>query len=161
MSKRTDHLDRRRLLHLVAGNYPALAHSLLRPLLDLLSVSRDACGGDIDKFLIILVIAVRTTEHALFATFTPEQLLSGEIPVFPSLGTNVRSVAESVGVPKETVRRKVIELAEAGWIARKGNELRFTARAYRDLAGVRASIERLAVRNFQTVAELVGASGDE
>lgn len=151
-------VDRQTLLDLVAENYPVIARSLLRPLLDLLSLSRDACGGDIDKFLIMLVVAVRTTEHGLFAGFSQAELLSGEIPVFPSLGTNVRSVAESIGVPKETVRRKVGQLAQAGWIARQGNELRFTALAYQQLAGVRVTIEQLAVRNFEVVAELLRLS---
>jgi hypothetical protein len=148
-------IDRQGLLRLVAGNYPVIAHSLLRPLLDLFSVSRQACGGDMDKFLIMLVVAIRTTEHKLFATYSQAQLLSGEIPVFPSLGTNVRSVADSIRAPKETIRRKVGELIEAGWIAREHNELRFTTLAYQQLAGARAAIEHLAVRNFETVADLI------
>jgi hypothetical protein len=153
---RTDDLNiEPEVLHrLVADNYPAIAHSLLRPLLHLLSISREACGGDVDKFLIMLVIAIRTTEHACFATYSQGQLLSGEIPVFPTLGTNVRSVADSTGTPKETVRRKVGELIEAGWISREGNELRFTAVAYQELAGVRVAIEELALSNFEVVAEL-------
>ena len=152
-------IDRQGLLRLVAGNYPVIAHSLLRPLLDLFSVSRQACGGDMDKFLIMLVVAIRTTEHKLFATYSQAQLLSGEIPVFPSLGTNVRSVADSIGAPKETIRRKVGELIDAGWIARQGNELRFTTLAYQQLAGVRVAIEHLAVRNFEIVADLVQQQG--
>jgi CRP-like cAMP-binding protein len=147
-------IGREALLHLVADNYPAIARSLLRPLLNLLSVSREACGGDVEKFLIMLVVAVRTTEHERFATYSQSQLLSGEIPIFPTLGTNVQSVAESTGTPKETVRRKVGELVKAGWISRQGNELRFTALAYQQLAGVRVAIEQLAVRNFEAVLDL-------
>jgi CRP-like cAMP-binding protein len=147
-------IGREALRHLVADNYPAIARSLLRPLLHLLSLSRAACAGDVEKFLIMLVIAIRTTEHEGFATYSQAQLLSGEIPIFPTLGTNVRSVAESIGTPKETVRRKVGELIEAGWISRDGNELRFTAVAYQQLAGVRVAIEDLAVSNFQVVANL-------
>ena len=156
MPVRTDGLNigREALRHLVADNYPAIARSLLRPLLHLLSISREACGGDVDKFLIMLVIAIRTTEHERFATYSQAQLLSGEIPIFPTLGTNVRSVAESTGTPKETVRRKVGELIEAGWISRKGNELRFTVLAYQELAGARVAIEDLAVSNFEVVAGL-------
>ena len=156
MPVRTDDLiiGREVVRRLVADNYPAISRSLLRPLLHLLSLSREACGGDVDKFLIMLVIAIRTTEHELFATYSQAQLLSGEIPIFPTLGTNVRSVAESTGTPKETVRRKVGELIEAGWISREGHELRFTAVAYQDLAGVRVAIEELAVSNFRVVAEL-------
>ena len=156
MPVRTDDLciGREVLRHLVADHYPTIARSLLRPLLHLLSTSREACGGDVDKFLIMLVIAIRTTEHERFATYSQAQLLSGEIPIFPTLGTNVRSVAESTGTPKETVRRKVGELIEAGWISRQGNELRFTVLAYQELAGVRVAIEELAVSNFQVVADL-------
>jgi hypothetical protein len=153
-------LSHHALLKLVAADYPVIARSLLRPLLELLSASRDACGGDIDKFLIMLVVAVRTTEHSLFATYSQERLLSGEIPVFPTLGTNIRSIADSVRIPKETARRKVGELVEAGWIARQGNELRFTALAYQQLAGVRVAIERLAVQNFEVVTALARSRRD-
>lgn len=149
---------REELRQLVADNYPAIARNLLRPLLHLLNVSRAACGGDIDKFLIMLVIAIRTTQHEDFGRYTQAQLLSGEVPIFPTLGTNVRSVAESTGTPKETVRRKVGELIDAGWIAREGNDLRFTALAYQELAGVRVTIEELAVSNFEIVANLARKS---
>ena len=151
-------LGRELLRHLVAENYPAIARSLLQPLLHLFSISRQACGGDADKFLIMLVIAIRTTEHELFATYSQAQLLSGELPVFPTLGTNVRSIAESTGAPRETVRRKVRELVDAGWVSRLGNELRFTALAYQQLAEVRVAIEHLAVQNFQVVADLARQS---
>ena len=143
---------------LVADNYPAIARGLLRPLLHFMSTSREACGGDVDKFLIMLVIAIRTTEHESFSTFSQAQLLSGEIPIFPTLGTNVRSIADSTGTPKETVRRKVADLIDAGWISREGNDLRFTALAYQQLASVRVAIEDLAVSNFEVVAGLARRS---
>ncbi|MDB5454175.1 MAG: hypothetical protein JWO33_2753, partial [Caulobacteraceae bacterium] len=44
-------MDRKQLLDLVGDRYPVVARSLLRPLLELLSSSREACGGDMDKFL--------------------------------------------------------------------------------------------------------------
>ncbi len=70
----------------------------------------------------------------------------------------MRSVAESTGTPKETVRRKVGELIEAGWISRERNELRFTAVAYQELAGVRVAIEELALSNFHVVTDLARQS---
>lgn len=160
MPARTKDLNvgRDEVRRLVADNYPAIARGLLRPLLHLLSTSREACGGDVDKFLIMLVIAIRTTEHERFSTYTQAQLLSGEIPVFPTLGTNVRSIAESTGTPKETVRRKVGELIDAGWISREGHDLRFTALAYQQLATARVAIEELAVSNFEIVADLAQRS---
>jgi hypothetical protein len=141
------------LKHLVARRYPAIATDLLSPLLKLLSVSRQSCG-DVDTFLVVLVVAIQTTRHSDFAAHTPEQLTSGEMPVFPGLGTNGRSIADSLGIPKETVRRKVAELIGAGWFAREDGKLYFTAEAYRQLGPVRDEIENMAVRYHQTVAAL-------
>lgn len=139
----------------MARNYPRIATSLLSPLLQLLSLSREHCGGDIDKFLVILVVAIRTTKHRDFAACTSEELLSGEIPIFPGLGTNARSIAASLHIPKETVRRKVSELIEAGWFVREGARLYFTSKAYQQLAPVREQIERLAISNYQAVSALL------
>jgi hypothetical protein len=146
------------LTDLVAENYPRIATDLLAPLLELLRLSREFCGGDLDKFLVIMVVALRTTAHREFARFSSEQLLSGEVPVFPGLGTNARSIASSLGLPKETVRRKVCELISAGWLVRRSSRLYFTARAYQQLAPVREQIERLAVANHRVIAGLCAAS---
>lgn len=150
----------RPLLCLIAGNYPVLAFDLLGPLTEVLRRSREICGGDIEKFMVILVVAIRTTEHADFARYTPAQLISGEVPVFPGLGTNVRSIADSIGAPKETVRRKVAELLDAGWFVREGNNLYFTAAAYQELAPVREAIEVMAARYYEVVAELLESKAE-
>lgn len=153
-------LEHKALQDLIDARYPAIASRLLRPLLDLTCLARETCAGDADKYLIILVVGIRTAEHARYRSFTPEQLESGEIPVLPTLGTNVRSIAESTQMPKESVRRKVAELVEAGWIARHGNELHMTGAAYQQLDRVRAAVRRLAVENFATVASLIRESDD-
>lgn len=147
-------MTRQSLLRLVSGNFPTLASNLLRPVLDFLTISRAACGGDGDKFLILLVVGMRTVEHKDFAGYSQAQLLSGEVPVFPSLGVNIQSIADSIGAPKETVRRKVTDLVAAGWIARRGHELYITAHAYRDLAPVREQLEAMAVANYELVQSL-------
>jgi hypothetical protein len=147
-------LPRNALQQLIARNYPALAQGLLGPLLDLLSLTREACGGDSDKFLIMLVVAIRTTAHKDFASYTSEQLDSGEVAVFPSLGINIQSIADSIGAPKETVRRKVTELVEAGWLARQGSELYLTGRAAADLTPAREQIEQMALRYHEIVEAL-------
>ena len=140
---------------LLDRDYPAQATGLLRPLLELLTLGRAACGGDLDKLIILLAIAIRTTEHKDFQALTQQQLLSGEVPVFPTLGINIQSVADSIGAPKETVRRKVTELVGLGWIDRQGGDLRFTARGYRDLAPVRERIETMAVEHYALLRQIV------
>lgn len=151
-------MSRPQPLRLVAENYPSIVGGLLGPLLDLLSRSRGACGGDMDKFLIMMAVAIRTTTHKDFARYTQAQLLSGEVPVLPSLGINIQSIADSIGAPKETVRRKVGELVDAGWIVRERNELYYTGRAYQALADVGVSLEVMAARHYEIVAALVEAA---
>ena len=133
---------------LITEQYPQVAGGLLNPLLDLLGESRGAFDGDLDKFLVFLVIAVRTAQHPAFRRLSHDQLMSGEIAVFPSLGTNVRSIAASIGVPRESVRRKVAQLIARGWVCRRGSDLFVTAQAYRQMVPVRDRIERLALRYF-------------
>jgi hypothetical protein len=134
---------RRRLLDEV---HPRVAYDLLHPLTELLSVARDFCGADLDKFLIILAIGVRTAGHPAFKGLSQADLLAGRAPVLPSLGTNIASIAASVGMPKETARRKLAELYETGWFARAGGDIRLTAKGYQDLAPVRERIQALALR---------------
>lgn len=126
--------------------HPKVAVDLLQPLTELLSVARHVCSGDLDKFLIILVVGVRTAGHPAFKAFSQEDLQTGKVPVMPSLGTNMRSIAASVGIPKETTRRKLAELYEAGWLVRAGRDVRFTAKGYQELAPVREKIWTLALR---------------
>jgi hypothetical protein len=55
--------------------------------------------------------------------------------------------------------RRTLVFAHYSDKTRQGNELRVTALAYQELAGVRIAIEDLAVSNFQIVADLAdGAS---
>ena len=147
--------SREKLMDLVAEHYVAIAPDLIGPLLDLLSLSREACGGDMDKFLIMAVVAIRTTAHKDFASFTQDQLHSGEMAVFPSLGINIQSIADSVGAPKETVRRKVAELTRSGWIERRGNDLFYTACAWQGLSKVGKQLEATAVSYYETVEGLL------
>ncbi|MDB5450672.1 MAG: hypothetical protein JWQ52_1800 [Phenylobacterium sp.] len=147
------------VLGLVAEKYPCIAKDLLKPLLEMLTVARRLCGGDMEKFLIILVVGVRSAEHPLFASLTPAQLARGDIPVLPSLGTNARSIADSMGIPKETIRRKVGEMIEAGWLVRRGHDLLLTSHAFQQLTPIRESLETLAASNWKTVAALLADLG--
>jgi hypothetical protein len=144
---------------LLDARYPAVAADLLIPLLDLVQISRRACVGDLDKFLVLLVVAVRTAQHPQFMSMTSQQLDESEFDVLPNLGINARSIAESAEIPKETVRRKVAELIEAGWLVRRGNDLHLTAHGRVALKPVREQVVAQAARNFGTTAALLGSLG--
>lgn len=145
---------RARLRSLVAQSSPQIATDLLQPFLDLLQLSRSVFGGDVDKFLVLLVVALRSTNHRDFSAATAEELMRMQRPALPGLGTNGRSIADSLDIPKETVRRKLRELMEIGWIVRQDGQLFLTPRAWRELAHLREAIEDLAVRYFELVARL-------
>ena len=152
-------LDRSAAVERLAAAIPAVADDLVRPLLEMLRQSREAFDGDLEKFLIMLAVAQRATQDPRFAAFTAEQLEAGEVAVFPSLGVNMRSVAESIGAPRESVRRKVGDLVGAGWLKREGRELFITAEAYQALTAVREAVNVLAVRNYEVVRDVL--DGDD
>jgi hypothetical protein len=124
-------------------------------LIDLLRLSRDLFGGDIDRALVFYAIAIRTIEHGKFKTLSTEELDSGVLADPPSLGTNARSVAESLGMPRENVRRKVQYLVSIGLVARSGNSLTATSKGIAELMPVRSSLIELAVRYYLIVNSVI------
>ncbi|MET0273424.1 MAG: hypothetical protein ABW360_10570 [Phenylobacterium sp.] len=86
---------RETLLPLLRDNYPKIAKDLLGGLLDVLTQARIESGGDLDKFQVFLVVAMRTVEDRRFAELQFDDVLSGEVAAYPSLHTNIRSIAES------------------------------------------------------------------
>jgi len=145
---------RRNLEILVADQYPRVATDLLAPVLELLRLSRDHFGGDIDKFLVMLVVGLRTTRRPTAAGAAPRPRAGDEPRILPGLGTNARSIADSLQMPKETVRRKVCDLIEAGWLARRNSKLYVTSTAYQQFTPLREQIERLAIDHYEVVAAL-------
>ena len=134
-------------------NDPPLSDVLASPFLNLLLTLRAVCGGDLELNIIILAIIDRTIGHPEFRALGHAERVSDEDPVFTSLGVNVRGIADSTGIPRETVRRKVRSLIDIGWIAQVDGHLHFTARGYRDLAPARLGLEDLAIRFHALVEE--------
>jgi len=139
------------LLSLLRRHYPYVAKDFLGPVIDLLNVGRAACDGDLDKLLIVLVVAMRTAEDKRILDLELDDILSGAVESFPSLSTNVRSIADSTGIPKESVRRKVAALVEAGWITRDDHTLALAPHASRMLTDFREQLFQQAIRNRQTI----------
>lgn len=146
----------RELLPLLRRQYPYLAKDLIAPFLEALNFGRAACGGDLDKLFIVLVVAMRTAEDKRVLDIDPDDVLSGAVDTYPSLSTNVRSIADSTGIPKESVRRKVAALVEAGWIHRDENSLSLAPHASRQLTGFREQLFQLAIRHHQAILSVEG-----
>lgn len=146
----------RQLLPLLRRQYPYLAKDLLAPFLEVLDAGRQACDGDLDKLLIVLAVGMRTAEDRRVLDLDMDDILSGAVDTYPSLSTNVRSIADSTGIPKESVRRKVAALVEAGWIRREENNLSLAPHASRQLTGFREQLFQMAIRNHQTMLSVEG-----
>ena len=132
---------------------PPLADDLVRPLLQLLQLLRESGGGDLEIHIVLLAIAERTIAHPDFrALGEAERLAAGGGP-FPTRGVNVRSIADSTGMPRETVRRKVAKLLRAGWIAQTPEGLGFTGEGYRVLTSSRLELEQMALKFHDLVAQ--------
>jgi hypothetical protein len=140
------------LKHLLADRFPQVAADVLDPLVRLLHLARTTFAGDLDKFLVLAVVGLRATQHPTYRIARPEEIARGEFAVLPSLGVNVRSIAESLDIPKETVRRKVQELATTGWIVRDGGRLFLTAKGYSDLAPIRTELQAM-VASYHSVGD--------
>jgi PAS domain S-box-containing protein len=131
---------------------PQLSDLLLKPLLAYLLAAHEAADGDLELIVILLIIAIRSVEHPDFNKLSITDRL-GEVPVFPTIGVNTSSIAYSSGIPLETVRRKVERLVAKGWIVRRGRNLHFTAKGFRDLKSARDAGELLAVRYYNVIRE--------
>ena len=68
--------------------------------------------------------------------------------VLPGFGTNMRSLAESTGIPRETVRRKVALLIARGWVVTDEGTLYYTIDGYRSVEPARDAIMRMYVRGL-------------
>lgn len=140
---------------------PPLTDSLLKPFLDLLQVHREACGGDLEMNIIMLSVALRTVAHPQFAQMKEEQRVGGDTGTFPTLGVNARSIAEASGMPRETVRRKIADLVEIGWLAREGRNLHLTQEAYRTLEPARMALQTMAFQCHAIVSRWLEPPGRE
>ena len=136
-------------------NYPRIASELLRPLVNVFTAAREVCDGDVDKFLILLVLCMRMTEHPEFKRLSHAQIMAGEPQVLPSLGTNTRSIAASVGIPKETSRRKLADLVDSGWLVRQHWDFRLTAKGYAALEPIRTRIQAMALSQHDLLTEIL------
>ena len=139
---------------LLSQNYGLVAKDLFTSLLDVFGAARTAFDGDVEKAVVLLEVAVRTMQDPSLSHLDLKTVLSGTIENYPSLSTNMRSIADSSGIPKETVRRKVAALVEDGLILRHGNNLSLSTKATPAMTPIRDALLKLAARNYETVSSL-------
>jgi hypothetical protein len=141
-------------------NYGRLAAPLVGSVLRICDVVQGQFDGDAEQFHVLLVIGLRTWQHRDAQGLRVTDVMSGAIDELPSLTTNIGSIADSTRIPRETVRRKVSALIEAGWVSRSGNRLKLTAKGSRDTPAVRDAILQFAAEAYLVVARALDREQD-
>ena len=109
-------------------------------------------GGDLDALLIMSVVGERTLTAQRAAGLSYAEFREGIRRPDPPKRTNVQSIADFSGIPRETVRRKVDKLVEIGWLTRgPKNTLQVTPKAKEDLR----PLTELTLKYLQTVTARV------
>jgi hypothetical protein len=110
--------------------------------------------GSNDAALIMVAIAVIRSERLLRQPLDRDsKTLSVHLPKEALGRCNVRSIADAIGMNRETVRRRVEELVRIGMLEREAGELRFvrgfTQRpAFREVVGYIFEDVRSTVNDF-------------
>ena len=110
-----------RLVHI------ALLNLNLRLMENWRSAQRSSAGGalDYDSLMILMAVIVIAAERVLRADLDPVlQSLSRELPRSNRAKVNLSSIAAATAINRETVRRKVHNLQEAGWLLRDKDGIR-------------------------------------
>jgi len=102
------------------------AGGLVKRLVSLLTGAKREVG-ELERFLVLMAIAARSLGVPMVRGENPAEIM-------PAARTNVLSIAESTGIPRETVRRKVRELLEMKLIFRSGQLLGLSGAGWRTIA---------------------------
>lgn len=106
----------------------------VKNLTELLITFRESIG-DLDLVIVLSVVGRSTMSERRAGKFLNYEKLFGEWEGLPEPeAINTRSIADYTGIPRETVRRKINELVERGWVTRDSQgSLKVTARCAKDL----------------------------
>lgn len=128
--------------------------------LKLLCALRHVFGSDLDKPIILGVIGQRHFTTVTDQPYSHSEALQHGPPADMSRLTNVESIASATGIPRETVRRKVGEMVEAGWIVKgERGRLSVTAAATAALSGATDMANGLLDVTFEALAGALVADG--
>jgi hypothetical protein len=102
----------------IRDNYARLNVIWTEGLIETMTNFRPTFGNDMDKVVVLAVIG-QCAQRLVRANSTYEQALQSENWRVPDNAlTNVQSITDSTGIPRESVRRKVNELIALGWVER-------------------------------------------
>ena len=120
-------------------------HFLCRHMLDISA----AFNGDLDKFILLLVMDERYWKwrHEIRGIKDPQTAV--ELESF-----SVSKLASITSIPRETIRRKMIAMEKRGWVLQKGRGKWKVARSI-DRPSVENELDDLIRREIARVSDLV------
>lgn len=104
--------ERDRIVENLNAIWPAHNRAFAR----LLTVLRAHFDGDLDAMLVLLTISIGTERDDW-----RDVLLEEWRPKGRTRPTNASSIAQATGVPRESVRRKLLAMQAKGWVTRGGD----------------------------------------
>lgn len=120
----------------IKDNFGSIWPSHVETLTWFLIACRRHFQGDLDLFLVMCVIGDRSFARTKVSPdLKYEKLLDETWEPYVPEALNTRSIADFSGIPRETVRRKVQDLVDLGWVERDDSGyLKATRKAASDLA---------------------------
>ncbi len=88
-------------------NYVAAQYELVQFLTEHLADCSEVFEGDLIEMLVLAIIGQVTLE-----SYSRDGILKS---------VNASRISDIIGIPRQTVRRKLLRLAERGWIAQNGS----------------------------------------
>lgn len=127
----------------------------------LLVECRRLFDGDMDEMLILSAIGERTLTRQRSRGLSYPEFLGGTRNDAVAGRINTQSIADSTGVPRETVRRKMAHLIGRGWVKRNDDgTFEVTERASVDLApATRATFDYLMAVGNAMIARAAETGG--
>ena len=99
-----------------AERYGDVHPKILRHLIAWVLLMRESFDGDLDLMVVLAVIGDRALKDPSVRGYSYQGLIDRK-PVATRIPlTNRKSIADSTGIPRETVRRKVATLIARGWV---------------------------------------------
>ncbi|OYW53095.1 MAG: hypothetical protein B7Y80_17780 [Hyphomicrobium sp. 32-62-53] len=119
----------------IRDNFGKIWPSHVSNLTEFLINARSAFDGDLDLFLVLAVIGDRTfASGRVSSSLTFDEFVSEDKVIPEPVALNAYSTSQFIKMPRETVRRKVQNLVDRGWVERcEDGSLRATRKASVDL----------------------------
>jgi predicted transcriptional regulator len=133
-------------------NYVRAQYAWVQMLTEHLADCSRVFAGDLQSMLILAIVGQSYLSKLLQSN---KDIELDQIPVLEDASINASSLSEILGIPRETVRRKLEDLAAKGWIERHNGGWRLVVKDGQTTA--RQGLAALDQRSMERIAKLVAS----